>query len=106
MSYFQNIGYLETSVGFDLLKNNLKQQYATVDFNIKTGPHYYVGDISLITKSKIIDSIYNSNLEKSFLKKNGILKTSNFERERNRINTLMKNNGIYNFQINSVFFDV
>ena len=97
---------LETTVGFDLSKNNLKQKYATVDFNINTGPQYYVGDISLITKSKIIDSIYNSNLEKSFLKKNGILKTSNFQRERNRINTLMKNNGIYNFQINSVFFDV
>ena len=70
MSYFQNIGYLETTVGFDLLKNNLKQKYATVDFNIKTGPQYYVGDVSLITKkSKIIDSIYNNNLEKSFLKK-------------------------------------
>ena len=40
------------------------------------------------------------------MKKNGILKTSNFQRERDRINTLMKNNGIYNFQINSVFFDV
>ena len=106
MSYFQNIGYLETTVGFDLSKNKLKQKYATVDFNIKTGPQYYVGDVSLITKSKIIDSIYNNNLEKSFLKKNGILKTSNFQRERDRINTLMKNNGIYNFQINSVFFDV
>ena len=46
MSYFQNIGYLETTVGFDLLKNNLKQQYATVDFNIKTGPQYYVGDVA------------------------------------------------------------
>ena len=34
MSYFQNIGYLETTVGFDLSKNNLKQKYATVDFNI------------------------------------------------------------------------
>ena len=59
MSYFQNMGYLETTVGFDLSKNNLKQKYATVDFNIKTGPQYYVGDVSLITKSKIIDSIYN-----------------------------------------------
>ena len=105
-SYFQNIGYLETTVGFNVLKNNLKQKYATVDFNIKTGPQYYTGEVSLITKSKIIDSIYRNNLEKSFLKKNGILKTSNFQRERDRINTLMKNNGIYNFQINSIFFDV
>ena len=105
-SYFRNIGYLETIVGFELLKNNSKKKYATVDFNIKTGPQYYIGKVNLITKSKIIDSIYNNNLDKSFLKKNGILKTSNFQRERDRINTLMKNNGIYNFQINSVFFDV
>ena len=66
---FSKHGYLETTVGFDLSKNNLKQKYATVDFNINTGPQYYVGDVSLITKSKIIDSIYNNNLEKSFLKK-------------------------------------
>ena len=105
-SYFQNIGYLENEVEFDLSKDNLKEKYASINYKIETGPQYYIGDVNLLSKSKIIDSIYNIYLEKSFLKKNEIFKTSNFQRERDRINSLMKNNGIYNFQINSVFFDV
>ncbi len=105
-SYFQNIGYLENQVEFDLSKDNLKEKYASINYKIETGPQYYIGDVNLLSKSKIIDSIYNIYLEKSFLKKNEIFKTSNFQRERDRINSLMKNNGIYNFQINSVFFDV
>ena len=105
-SYFQNIGYLENTAEFKLLKNNLKERYATVDYIIKTGPQYYIGDVSLVTKSKIIDSIFKNDIEKSFLKKNGVFETLNFQKERDRINSLMKNNGIYNFQINSIFFDV
>ena len=67
---------------------------------------YYIGEVSLVSKSKIIDSIFNNDIEKSFLKKNGVFETLNFQKERDRINSLMKNNGIYNFQINSIFFDV
>tara|TARA_B100000989_G_C19528676_1_gene468371 strand:+ start:2056 stop:4455 length:2400 start_codon:yes stop_codon:yes gene_type:complete len=105
-SFFQNIGFLENRIGFDLIKNVSKPNYASVKYNIKTGPQYYVGDVTLNTESDVIDSIFRNSKEDSFLKKNKIFQTSDFQNERNRINNLMKNNGIYNFQINSVFFDV
>ena len=62
-SYFQNIGYLENAVEFDLSKDNLKEKYASINYKIETGPQYYIGDVNLLTKSKVIDSIYNLYLE-------------------------------------------
>ena len=39
MSYFQNIGYLETVVGFDLSKNNLKQNMQLLILISTQGPN-------------------------------------------------------------------
>ena len=52
------------------------------------------------------DVVVNKNIEKSFLVKNELFKTKNFQLERERLFKLFKNSGIYDFQINSVFFDV
>ena len=39
MSYFQNMGYLETTVGFDLSKNNLKQNMQLLILISTQGPN-------------------------------------------------------------------
>ena len=57
-------------------------------------------------KSKELDSIYELNKPKTFLKINDPFNTLNFERERNRLYELFKNSGFYNFQINSISFEV
>ena len=105
-SYFQNIGYLDNRVSFEIEDDKTKSFFADIDYKVSTGPQYYVGDVNSIIESKIIDSIYKNNIEKSFLIKNQIFRTKNFEFERDRLNKLFKNSGIYNFQINSILFDV
>ena len=105
-SYFQNIGYLDNRVSFEIEDDKTKSFFADIDYKVSTGPQYYVGDVNSIIESKIIDSIYKKNIDKSFLIKNQIFRTKNFEFERDRLNRLFKNSGIYNFQINSILFDV
>ena len=105
-SYFQNIGYLDNRVSFEIEDDKTKSFFADINYKVSTGPQYYVGDVNSIIESKIIDSIYKNNIEKSFLIKNQIFRTKNFEFERDRLNRLFKNSGIYNFQINSILFDV
>tara|TARA_B100001093_G_scaffold289205_1_gene276232 strand:- start:431 stop:2842 length:2412 start_codon:yes stop_codon:yes gene_type:complete len=105
-SYFQNIGYLDNEVNFEVKDDKTKSFFADINYKVLTGPQYYVGDVKSIIESKIIDSIYNNNINKSFLIKNEIFRTKNFELERDRLNKLFKNSGIFNFQINSIFFDV
>ena len=105
-SYFQNIGYLDNRVSFEIEDDKTKSFFADINYKVSTGPQYYVGDVNSIIESKIIDSIYKNNIDKSFLIKNQIFRTKNFEFERDRLNRLFKNSGIYNFQINSILFDV
>ena len=40
------------------------------------------------------------------MKKNNPFNTLDFESERNRLNKLFKNSGVYNFQINSISFEL
>ena len=105
-SYFQNIGYLDNRVSFEIEDDKTKSFFADINYKVSTGPQYYVGDVNSIIESRIIDSIYKNNIDKSFLIKNQIFRTKNFEFERDRLNRLFKNSGIYNFQINSILFDV
>ena len=105
-SYFQNIGYLDNRVSFEIEDDKTNSFFAEINYKVSTGPQYYVGDVNSIIESKIIDSIYKNNIDKSFLIKNQIFRTKNFEFERDRLNRLFKNSGIYNFQINSILFDV
>ncbi len=105
-SYFQNIGFLNNKVDFKIITNELNEKYADVDYMVSTGVQYYVGDVNSMIESYALDSIYKKNIEKSFLLKNQLFKTKNFQLERERLYTLFKNSGIYNFQINSILFDV
>ena len=105
-SYFQNIGFLENKVVSEVEIDNNNKKYADVNYKITTGPQYYIGDVSSIIESSVIDSIYKKNTNKSFLKKNDLFRTKNFELERERLNKLFKNSGIYDFQINSILYDV
>ena len=105
-SYFQNIGFLKNKVVSEVEIDNNNKKYADVNYKITTGPQYYIGDVSSIIESSVIDSIYKKNTNKSFLKKNDLFRTKNFELERERLNKLFKNSGIYDFQINSILYDV
>ena len=104
--YFKNIGFLDNNVKFNLLFRNNKKNYADVNYNVSTGPQYYIGDVSTLIESETLDSIYKKNVKNSFLKKNELFNVKSFELERNRLDKLFKNSGIYNFQINSILFDI
>ena len=54
----------------------------------------------------MIDSIYKQNTSKSFIKKNESFKYKKFCFRKKEINKLFKNSGIYDFQINSILYDV
>ena len=105
-SYFQNIGFLENKVVSEIIVDENNTNYADVNYKVTTGPQYYVGEIDTMIESTVLDSLYKINFDKSFIKKNDLFKTKNFELERERLNKLFKNSGVYDFQINSILYDV
>ena len=100
--YFQNLGYLNNEIDFEVKKE--KEKIANLVFHINASGRYFIGENQSNIDSKIIDSIYKANSNKSKLKNNSFFNSINFDIERNRLFNLFKNNGVYDFQINSILF--
>ncbi len=105
-SYFNNNGYFDSEISSSVEVYEKNKNFGKIIYNIKPGNQYYLDSIKTNIDSKLLDSIYTYNNKNSFLKKNNPFNTIDFESERNRINELFKNSGIYNFQISSISFEV
>tara|TARA_B110000240_G_scaffold196824_1_gene250063 strand:- start:6447 stop:8969 length:2523 start_codon:yes stop_codon:yes gene_type:complete len=105
-SYFKNNGYFDAQIFSKNEINENNKKFAKIIFNIELGNQYYLDSIKSNIQSNLLDSIYSKNLENSFLKTNNSFNTLDFELERNRLDKLFKNSGVYNFQISSISFQV
>ncbi len=101
-----NNGYFDSKITSKIELDLKNKNFGNVIYNIQKGNQYYLDSIKTDIISNDLDSIYESNKSKTFLKINDSFNTLNFERERNRLYELFKNSGFYNFQINSISFEV
>ncbi len=100
--YYQSKGFFDANVTFKEHKKNNKR--TVVDYLITTNDPYFMDSISTTIHSPILDSIYNSAKEKSFIVKGNQIDYKNFEKEENRLIKLYRNSGIYHFNRNTVRF--
>ena len=105
-SFYKNNGYFNSEIKTKILIDQKNNNYGKVVYNISLGNQYYLDSIKSNIESKVLDSIFKKNKSYSFLKKNNPFNTLDFESERNRLNKLFKNSGVYNFQINSISFEL
>ena len=102
--YYINNGWFNVEADFDIKKNDNKR--AEVKYNVETKHPFLIDSISDILKSPVIDSLYQN------IKKNAIIKTgeqyitSNFEEERDRISTSLRNSGLYHFNQDYITFEM
>tara|TARA_R110001583_G_scaffold52821_1_gene163633 strand:- start:13115 stop:15580 length:2466 start_codon:yes stop_codon:yes gene_type:complete len=101
--HFYNEGFFNVKVHYDI--NYLKNQKATATYFIKTDKPYSLDTITTNIESKVLDSIYLSKKEASFLKKGAQFKYSLFINEQNRITNLFRNSGIYHFNKNAILVE-
>jgi len=105
-SFFDNNGYFDSKISSQIERHEKNKKFGKVIYDIKKGNQYYLDSIKSNIESRVLDSIYTSNISETFLKKNAPFNTLNFEKERDRLNELFKNSGFFNFQINSISFEV
>ena len=105
-SFYRNRGYFDSKVKSEVVVDKNQKNYGNVIYNVNLGNRYLLDSIKLNIKSKLLDSIFNSKKEKSLLVMGDPFTTSIFEKERNRIDKLFKNSGIYNFQISAISYKV
>lgn len=102
--YYFNQGYFDAEVSFDV--DSIGYKKAKVNYFIKKRDPYYLDDFSKDIKSKTLDSLYEKTKSLSHVKPDEIYNVKSFEQERQRLTSLFRNQGVYNFQPNYITFRV
>lgn len=104
-AYYGSKGYFNNNTTY-IVDTLTKKKRASLDYRIDLGKPFYIDSISHRIASKAIDSIYQESEELSFVKRGDQFDLSQFARERERLSTIFRNSGVYNFQESSISYDI
>ncbi|WP_298498784.1 BamA/TamA family outer membrane protein [uncultured Algibacter sp.] len=102
--FYINNGWFNVAANYDIERNDKKR--AEITYKIKTGQAYLIDSITKTVKSPVIDSLYKNIQKKALIKKGEQYKTSNFEQERDRISTELRNSGVFHFNQDYITFEM
>lgn len=102
--YHINNGWFNVKTTYDIKENENKR--ADIKYHVKTGTPFIIDSISEKVKSPIIDSLYQNIKRDALIKSNEPYKTSNFEKERDRISSGLRNSGVYHFNQDYITFEI
>ena len=100
--YYKNDGFFDVQSNYEIISVGKKKK--EVNYNIDLNQPYIISLFEQKIKSKELEDLFVSNKSKSYLKPGEPFKIENIENERKRIIEMFRNNGVYNFQQNSVQF--
>ena len=100
--YYKNLGYYNVIVDHDT--THTKPKKVVLQYQIYPDKQYEIDSIKTQIDSPQIEKIYTSNTAAAIIKQGDAFEINKFEKERERLFTLFRNNGVYNFQQNSIQF--
>ena len=104
-AYYKTKGYFNNNTTF-VLDTNKKKRRAAVHYKIHLGHPYTIDSLQRNITSIALDSIFQLNRADSFIKSGDQITLQDFNRERDRLTALFRDNGIYNFQESSISYDL
>ena len=102
--YYKNRGFFDVKVSSK--EHIIGEKLKSIDYVITTNNAYYLDSIQTKISSPILNQIYKSNAEKSFIKNGQQFDRSNFEKEQIRLTQLYRNSGIYHFGKDYIKYDM
>ncbi len=102
IKYYKNLGYYDVTVGID--SQRIKENKIILKYKIIPNQKYLIDSITAEIESQELKTLYNGNIKDQIIIKGEPFEINKFEQERERLFLLFKNNGIYNFQQNSIQF--
>jgi hypothetical protein len=103
-SYFFNQGFFNAKVIVKAGSIGIKR--TKLNYEINRGQASIIDSINTAIETSALDSLYKSAKNLSEIKSGRPYNGSNFEDEKNRIATLFRNSGAYEFQPSNVLFDL
>jgi len=101
-AYYKTNGYFRVKVNSK--RDSLGNKKGTIEYIVNTGNPTYLDTIKTVIKSPVLDSLYQTEKQFSFLKSGDQYSNENFIKEANRITKLYRNHGIYHFSENYLGF--
>ena len=96
-SVLRNHGYFGGEVDFEnITQKNPKT--AKISYHVRPGRMYTLDSISIVGFPPAADSLIQATADETYLKKGDAFVVSNLDAERQRISTLLRNNGYYYYQ--------
>ena len=93
--YYFSKGWFDNEVDYTIEKDSSKR--AQVTYTVTKNKPYILDSLKPIISSPAIDSLYDKFSKASLLKKGEQYDEQNYENERERINTFLRNSGFFHF---------
>ncbi|GMN10504.1 BamA/TamA family outer membrane protein [Croceitalea sp. MTPC9] len=104
-AYYGSKGYFNNTADYTIIPIKRKKR-AEIKYEVNLGKPYYIDSLARNILSSDIDSLYLNTTEDSFLKENQQFDLVNFNKERERLTSVFRNSGVYNFQESSISYDI
>ncbi|WP_027137144.1 translocation and assembly module lipoprotein TamL [Gaetbulibacter saemankumensis] len=101
-AYHINNGWFNVETNYKITNQGNKR--AEITYEVEKGSPFILDSITADISSVVIDSLYENIKKNSLIKSNQQYKTVNFEKERERISSELRNSGIYHFSPEYVTF--
>ncbi len=102
--YYYSKGWFNNEISYDVVKDSNK--LAQVTYKVKKKTPYILDSLRPFISSPEIDSLYSEFSKNSLLKKGEQYDEENYENERDRINTYLRNSGFYYFGQDYIRFEM
>nr|WP_297783104.1 BamA/TamA family outer membrane protein [uncultured Allomuricauda sp.] len=103
-AYYNSKGYFNNTGSYKIIDG--KKKRAKIEYEITLNKPYIIDTIQKNITSPELDSIYKNTSRQSFVKQGEQFDLDKFTLERERLTTLFRNSGVYNFQESSINFDI
>lgn len=105
-AYYRSNGYFNATSEYEISAIANKKQQALVTYRVETGKPYFIDSLLSRITSPELDSVYQAHIGKQIIKKGQQYSLTKFAKERERLNTLFRNQGFYNFQQSAINFEI
>ncbi|VXC27161.1 conserved hypothetical protein [Flavobacterium sp. 9AF] len=102
--FYNNQGFFDAKVSATVDSIGFKK--GKIIYNVQTGKGYIIDSISTNIETKALDSLFVKAKPKSLIKTGEQFNDEKFDAERTRLTNYFRNNGVYDFQVNHVRYDV
>jgi hypothetical protein len=103
-AYYFKRGWLDNEVDYTIKRDSNKR--AEVTYRVTKNTPYVMDSLKLDISTPALDSIFRKHQNASLLKKGQQYNEATYTKERERINTLMRNSGVYYFGLDNVSFEL